>query len=60
MNRQAVPVSRDLVKIIRDSSKLPKDSTVGLSDHLRAIDDRQSKGVEFYLRVCAMRLEKSD
>jgi hypothetical protein len=51
------PVSRHLVSIIRECSKL---ETVGgsLDEHLRVVESRQTKAVEFYLRACALRLEK--
>ena len=51
------PISRDLVKMIRDISK--KDAR-GLADGLRAIEERQSKEIEFYLRACALRLESCE
>jgi hypothetical protein len=52
------PVSRDLVRIIRESSKLePANAT--LNDHLKVVEDRQARAVEFYLRACALRLEQS-
>lgn len=51
-----LPVSRDLVRIIRESSKLEGGGGASLSDHLRAIDARQVQAVEFYFRACALRL----
>ena len=51
------PISRDLVKMIRDIIK--KDAR-GLADGLRAIEERQSKEIEFYLRACALRLESCE
>lgn len=51
------PVSRDLARIIRESSKkqlVGADAPLG--DHLQAIEERQTKAVEFYLRACAARL----
>jgi hypothetical protein len=55
--RKPMPMSRDLVRIIRESSRLEGGST-SLSEHLAAIDARQVKGLEFYLRACALRLEQ--
>jgi len=52
------PVSRDLVRIIKENSKL-ESSGCSLNEHLRSIDERQSKALEFYLRACALRLDKS-
>jgi hypothetical protein len=52
------PVSRDLVRIIRESSKLDGNVT-SLSEHLRAVDARQAQAVEFYLRACALRLAQT-
>jgi hypothetical protein len=48
------PVSRDLARIIRESSKA--EQAVALSEHLQALEERQCKAVEFYLRACAQRL----
>ena len=56
-SKKVLPVSRDLVRIIRESSKL--EGGVTLTDHLSAIDARQAKAVEFYLRACALRLAQS-
>lgn len=53
----SLPVSRDLVRIIRESSKL-EQGTPTLGEHLKSIEDRQAKAVEFYLRACALRLEQ--
>jgi hypothetical protein len=52
-----LPVSRDLVRIIRESSKL-EGSNLTLSTHMKAVDDRQAKAVEFYLRACSLRLDQ--
>jgi hypothetical protein len=49
------PVSRDLARIIRESSK-GEQAAVSLNEHLQALEDRQCKAVEFYLRACAQRL----
>lgn len=51
----SLPISRDLVRIIRESSKL-EEPTQPLSEHLKAIDARQVQGVEFFFRACALRL----
>ena len=55
--KASVPVSRDLVRIIRESSRI--EGGLALTDHLKAIDTRQTKAVEFYLRACALRLSQS-
>ena len=52
-------MSRELVKIIRESSRLEPSEGVVLSDHMHAIGERQAKAVEFYLRGCALRLGSS-
>lgn len=54
----SLPVSRDLVRIIRESSKL-EGAGLGLSEHLRAVDARQVQALEFYFRACALRLAQS-
>jgi hypothetical protein len=46
------------VRIIRESSKLEPANTT-LNDHLKIVEDRQARAVEFYLRACALRLEQS-
>jgi hypothetical protein len=51
------PVSRDLVRIIRESSKAEDGAT--LTEHLQAVEARQAKAVEFYLRACALRLSQA-
>ncbi len=46
------------MRIVRESSRLGgADAT--LSDHVSAIETRQAKAVEFYLRACALRLDQS-
>ena len=50
----ARPLSRDLVRMIREMSK--KDA-LGLGEGLRAIEERQAKEIEFFLQACALRLE---
>jgi hypothetical protein len=56
----SLPVSRDLVRIIKESSKLdPASANVSLNDHLKVVEDRQARAVEFYLRACALRLQQS-
>lgn len=52
---KSLPVSRDLARIIRESSRL-EPASAPLADHVRAVEDRQTKALEFYLRACAMRL----
>jgi hypothetical protein len=54
---KVLPVSRDLVRIIRETSRLEAGAT--LTDHLAAIDARQAQEVEFYFRACALRLSQS-
>lgn len=51
------PISRDLARIIRDSSLLGC-TDAPLSKHLQAVEDRRAQGLEFYLRACALRLEE--
>lgn len=54
----SVPVSRDLARIIRETSRL--EATGGrLNQHLHSIEQRQSKAVEFYFRSCSLRLGSS-
>lgn len=50
------PVSRDLVRIIREVSR--SESRV-LSDNIRVIEERQANEVEFYLRSFAQRLQNA-
>ncbi len=51
------PVSRDLARIIRESSKKQlAGADAPLDEHLQVIEARQTKAVEFYLRACAARL----
>jgi hypothetical protein len=54
---RATPVSRDLARMVRESSRL-EGAGLTLNDHLAAVNARQAKGVEFYLRACAIRLEQ--
>jgi hypothetical protein len=56
-SRPPMPVSRDLVRIVRESSRL-EGANLTLNDHMRAVEARQAKAVEFYLRACALRLEQ--
>jgi hypothetical protein len=51
-----LPVSRTLVQMVRECSRLTETGQ-SLSEHMRAVDERHSQGVEFYLRACAQRLE---
>jgi hypothetical protein len=55
--RRATPMSRDLVRIIRESSRL-EGPGLSVSDHVSAIDARQAKALEFYLRACLLRLDQ--
>ena len=45
------------MRIIRECSKL-ETVNASLDTHLAAVDTRQTKAVEFYLRACALRLEQ--
>ncbi len=54
-----VPVSRELVRIIRENSKLEGPGHT-LNDHLTAVSARQAREIEFYLRACALRLEQTN
>jgi hypothetical protein len=56
-SRPPMPVSRDLVRIVRESSRL-EGANLSLNDHVRAVEARQAKALEFYLRACALRLEQ--
>jgi hypothetical protein len=55
-----LPVSRDLVRIIRESSKITDPSSVSIHEHMQAVENRQGKAIEFYLRACALRLGQAD
>ena len=57
MRAKSLPVSRELARIIRDSSRLEGNHT--LNEHLQAVTARQAKALQFYLRACALRLEQS-
>ena len=54
--REARPLSRDLVRMIREISK---KETQGLAEGLRVVEERQAREIEFYLQACALRLETS-
>jgi hypothetical protein len=56
-SRPPMPVSRDRVRIVRESSRL-EGANLTLNDHMRAVEARQAKALEFYLRACALRLEQ--
>jgi hypothetical protein len=49
------PVSRELVRIIRDNSGLGREGA-SLCEHVRGIEERQAQAIEFYLRSCNLRL----
>jgi hypothetical protein len=55
-SRQPLPVSRDLMRIVRESSRL--EGAGGVAVHVRAVEARQAKAIEFYLRACALRLDQ--
>ena len=56
MKRGGHPVSRGIVRIIRENSKL--EGSQPLAEHLQAVEARQACAIEFYLRACAMRLSQ--
>ena len=58
-NKQSasLPVSRELVRMIRTSSQL-QGAGHALGEHLQVVDAWQAKAVEFYLRACALRLDQ--
>lgn len=56
--RVPTPVSRELVRLIRESSKLDNPQA-SLSEHLRAVDAKQAQAMEFYIRACVLRLEQT-
>ena len=51
------PVSRDLVRIIREINKKEARS---VGEGLRMIEERQAKEVEFFLQACSLRLERCE
>jgi hypothetical protein len=55
-SKQPLPISRDLMRIVRESSRL--EGACGVTEHVRAVEARQAKAIEFYLRACALRLEQ--
>lgn len=55
--KKSIPISRDLARIIKESSKLEAGT---VSEQLRAVEDRQCQALEFYLRACALRLDKKE
>ena len=58
-NARARPeLSRDLARIVRECSQLESGS-VSLAAHLRKIEERQNKEVEYFVRACALRLHAS-
>jgi hypothetical protein len=58
-NARARPeLSRDLARIVRECSQLDSGS-VSLAAHLRKIEERQNKEVEYFVRACALRLHAS-
>jgi len=52
------PVSRELSRIIRETSRLGRDDAP-LCEHVRSIEERQAQAIEFYLRSCVLRLGES-
>ena len=56
--RAPTPVSRELVRLIRESSKL-NSPQASLTEHVRAVDEKQAQAIEFYFRACALRLEQA-
>lgn len=59
-NKRGLPVSRDLVRIIRESSKTAGHHNVTLGEEMQMLEERQCKAVEFYIRACALRLGQID
>lgn len=70
--KMSTPVSRGLVKIIRDACRdiAAKSQQQGgddsgrqtgktLGDDLSYIQERQNKEIEFYLRTCSSRLSRA-
>lgn len=51
------PVSRQLVHMVKEKSRL-QNKDAPLREHLAAIEARQAQDTEFYLRACALRLER--
>ena len=51
------PVSRDLVRIIREINKKEARSA---GEGLRMIEERQAREVEFFLQACVLRLERCE
>jgi len=56
--KKSQPVSRDLVRIIKENSKIDSNG-MSINEHLQHVDGRQCKALEFYLRACALRLDNS-
>ena len=56
--RAPTPVSRELVRLIRETSKLDAPQAT-LSEHMRAVDAKQAQAIEFYIRACVLRLEQA-
>jgi hypothetical protein len=54
---QVFPVSRQLVHMVKEKSRL-QNKDAPLREHLAAIEARQAQDTEFYLRACALRLER--
>lgn len=57
-SKRTQPVSRDLVRIIREKSRL-EAVDAPIDEHLKAVTNDQNKAVEIYLRACVLRLEQS-
>ena len=53
----SAPVSRDLVRIIREVSRREVQN---LTEGLKQIEERQAREVEFFLQACALRLESAE
>jgi len=56
--KKSQPVSRDLVRIIKENSKIDSNG-MSISEHLQHVEARQCNALEFYLRACALRLDNS-
>jgi hypothetical protein len=54
--KKHTPVSRDLTRIIKEASKLEMGT---LSEHVKEIENRQGREIEYYFRACVSRLDRA-
>jgi hypothetical protein len=54
--KKHTPVSRDLTRIIKEASKLEVGT---LSEHVKEIENRQAREIEYYFRACVLRLDSA-